>query len=173
MNNASARSLGRVRALLEWASELLNKKWSGWTVTPETVMTTRQCSFVQLIWGNFKSLSTGSELQWGNYASLEIHLIQAVSPRKKISFCFLFFRFWIFCPEILLPCWQKMGGKQFDRFLTPKVTFLQAIWGLALLAFFAQICLSPIIGKNGLKLAMSLVRNLHTDSHTRAGGLVF
>ena len=49
MNNASSRSLGRVRALLEWASELLNKKWSGWTVTPETVMTTRQCGFVQLI----------------------------------------------------------------------------------------------------------------------------
>ena len=51
-----------------------------------------------LISGIFKGLSTGSELQWGNWAEHEFQLQTAASPRRK----HIFFKS-LFCTLLILP----------------------------------------------------------------------
>ena len=51
-----------------------------------------------LISGIFKGLSTGSELQWGNWAAHEFQLQTAASPRRKN----IFFKS-LFCTLLILP----------------------------------------------------------------------
>ena len=46
-----------------------------------------------LIWGIFESPSTGSQLQWGNWAAHEIQLQLAVCPRRENDLFNLFFGF--------------------------------------------------------------------------------
>ena len=62
------------------------------------------CVLAPLISGIYKGLSTGSELQWGNWAPHSFQLQGAVAPRKKII---CFFGIWIFWPEVSSTFWQN------------------------------------------------------------------
>ena len=93
------------------------------------------CGLAPLIWGIFDSPSTGSELQWGNWAGHEIQLQQAVSPTSKKYFLIIFL--YSECFALLTKIWKQKLRLIFG------ITFVQTFWSYRLAQMYP--CQCPLV----------------------------